>query len=340
MKNPISEALSLLAKHVVLPLGKNNHYKQQDFLLLLAATSCLNWFAEGVSNSFKGILPQADVLFLHLKKLSVEQVQAMFDCLIKDNVKRARRFGLLSKPVWLAVDFTNDMFYGEPNSYTRGCKPKNGTSYAYQYLVASIVEDGKRLVIAALPFQPLDFQEETLEVLLDKCLSLVRIKCLLLDRGFYCSSVVRLLKDKRLKYIMPIKKTDKVKRVMQSITDFPSFFEYTLNKEPVTLVFVKEGKDVLGFCTNLPCWRNKLAEYYSWRWGIETTFRVQDLLQAKTCSTSLVVRTFLFFFAIALYNVWILVNLLKVGFEKVTTLQLKMTIQQTLFALPAPPPLF
>jgi len=139
---------------------------------------------------------------------------------------------------------------------------------------------------------------------------------------------------------MPLKKTEKVKRVMQSITSFPVIFEYTLNTEPVTIVFVKEGRDMLGFCTNLPCWKSRLVEYYSKRWGIETSFRVQDLFQAKTCSTNLVVRAFLFFFAIALYNLWILVNVLRVGFEKVTTLQLKMTIQKTLFSVPAPPPLF
>jgi hypothetical protein len=255
-------------------------------------------------------------------------------------VKRARRFGLLGKPVWLAVDFTNDMFYGEPNQFTRGCKPKNGSSYAYQYLVASIVEDGKRFVIATLPFQQLDSQEELLEHLLDKCLSLVRVKCVLLDRGFYASNVIRLLKKKRLKYVMPVKKTTKVKKFMESIKVFPTFLQYTLNKEPVTLVFVKVGEEPLGFCTNLPCRSSKLLEFYSWRWGIETTFRVQDLLQAKTCSTNLVVRTFLFCFAIALYNVWILVNVLNVELPRVTTLQLKLVIQKTLFALPAPPPLF
>lgn len=234
----VAEALSLLDKHLALPLGKNNHYQQRDFTLLLAATSCENWFAEGTSHSFKGRLPQADDLFHHLKKLSVEQVQVKFDSLAKDNVKQAKRFGLLGKPVWLAIDFTNDMFYGKPNQYTRGCKPKNGTSYAYQYLVASIVEDGKRLVIAALPFKPLDFQEEVLEQLLNKCLALVRVKCLLLDKGFYCSSVVRLLEGKHLKYITPVKKTGKVKKIMQGITSFPLVFQYTLNKEPVTLVFV------------------------------------------------------------------------------------------------------
>lgn len=336
----LADALNLLEKHVVLPLGKNNHYKQQDFTLLLAATSCENWFTEGVSNAFRGVVPQADDLFHHLKKLSLKQVQAMFDLLVKDNLKRAKRLNLLGKPVWLAVDFTNDMFYGEPNQFTRGCKPKNGSSYAYQYLVASIVENGKRFAIAFLPFQPLDSQEELLEQLLDKCLTLVRIKCILLDRGFYSANVVRLLASKRLQYVMPVKKTSKVKRLLKKVASCPATVEYELNGEKVKLVFVKVGKETLGFCTNLPCWRNKLLEYYSWRWGIETSFRVCDGLQAKTCSTSLVVRTFLFYFALALYNVWILANLLNVELPRVTTLQLRLAIQKTLFAVPAPPPLF
>lgn len=336
----LADALNLLDKRVVLPLGKNNHYKQPDFTLLLAATSCLNWFAEGTSNAFREVVPQADDLFHHLKKLNLEQVQQMFDLLIKDNLKQAKCLNLLGKPVWLAVDVTNDMFYGQPNKFTRGCKPKNGSTYAYQYLVASIVGDGKRFAIAFLPFQPLDSQEELLEQLLDKCLALVKIKCILLDRGFYASKVVRLLASKRLQYVMPVKQTEKLQKVKETITSFPSTVEYELNGEKVKLVFVKEGEETLGFCTNLVCWRNKLVEYYSWRWGIETGFRVQDLLQAKTCSTNLVVRTFLFYFALALYNVWILVNLLSVELPRVTVLQLKMKIQRALFALQAPPPLF
>lgn len=336
----LAEALSLLAKHIVLPLGKNNHFEQLDFTLLFALTSCENAFLEDVSNQLRGVLPQADDVFYHLKKLKLEQAQEMFDQLVKVNIKRAKSLNLLPKPVPVAFDFTNDMFYGKPNQFTRGCKPKNGSTYAYQYLVASIVQDDKRFVIAFLPFQPLDSQEELLEKLLDKCLSLVRIKHLLLDRGFYSGNVVRLLKSKKLKFVMPVKQTGKLKKIMQGMQSFPYILQYSLNKEPVTLVFVKEGKDTLGFCTNLPFVGSKLVDYYSMRWGIETTFRVGDLVQAKTCSTNLVVRTFLFYFAIALYNVWILVNVLSVGLPRVTVLQLKMAIQRALFALTAPPPLF
>lgn len=298
----LANALKLMRKHVFLPLGRNSHYKQHHFFWLLATTSCLNWFAEGVSNYFSLLFPQADDLFHHVKKMSVEQVQEMFGELTRENVKQAKRLGLLGKPVWLAVDWSGDAFYGEPNSFTRGGKEKAGTNYFYTYLAASVVVNGQRFVIAVLPFTPLDSLDELLEKLLNECRALVRIKCLLLDRGFYSSNVLRLLESKRLNYVMPVVSNSKLEKTKEGVTVFPKTVDYSLNGFPTRLVFVKDGENTLVFCTNYRCERNKLTDYYGWRWGIETGYRVTDGLQAKTCSASFVVRVFLAYFAIALYN--------------------------------------
>lgn len=300
--NEITQALSLIRKHVKLPLGKNNHYKQNDFFWLLALMNSLNTFAEGVSNAFRTTLPQADDLFHHLKKMTVTDVQTQFNAVIKENIRRARRQGLLGKPAWLALDVTGDPYYGKPNAHTRGGKEKAGTHWFYQYLTASIVEDGQRFVISVLPFTPLDAIEDVLTKALVECQQVVCIECLLLDKGFFTANVLRLLSSKRLDYVMPAVNNKRIAKLKKNVQAFPATLESELNGVPIRLVFVMEGEDVLAFCTNRVCWNRKLAEYYSWRWGIETGFRVTDGVQARTCSRSVVVRIFIAYFAVAFYN--------------------------------------
>lgn len=300
--NEMTQALSLIRKHVKLPLGKNCHFKQNDFFWLLALMNTLNTFAEGVSNAFRTTLPQADDLFHHLKKMTATDVQTQFNAVIKENIRRARRQGLLGKPAWLAVDVTGDPYYGKPNAFTRGGEKKAGTHWFYQYLTAAVVQDGQRFVISVLPFTPLDAIEDVLAEALIECQRLVRIECLLLDKGFFTANVVRLLESKRLEYVMPAILNKRIAKLKKAASVFPVTLETELNGVPIRLVFVREGEDVLAFCTNRLCWSKKLAEYYGWRWGIETGFRVTDGVQARTCSRSVVVRLFIAYFAVAFYN--------------------------------------
>ena len=53
-----------------------------------------------------------------------------------------------------------------------------------------------------------------------------------------------------------------------------------------------------------------MAQAYRRRWGIETSYRKVREFLPKTTSPTFSVRLFYFLFAVALYNLWILVNLL------------------------------
>jgi IS4 transposase len=53
-----------------------------------------------------------------------------------------------------------------------------------------------------------------------------------------------------------------------------------------------------------------LAEAYRRRWGLETSYRTVGEILSKTTSPTFSVRLFYFLFAVALYNLWVLVNLL------------------------------
>ena len=53
-----------------------------------------------------------------------------------------------------------------------------------------------------------------------------------------------------------------------------------------------------------------LYNFYSKRWGIETSYRNLDHdFKAKTTSKNFHIRLFYFLFSVALYNLWVLVNI-------------------------------
>jgi IS4 transposase len=53
-----------------------------------------------------------------------------------------------------------------------------------------------------------------------------------------------------------------------------------------------------------------LAEAYRRRWGIETSYRKVTGFLPKTSSPTFSVRLYYFLFAVALYNLWVVTNLL------------------------------
>lgn len=344
----VSSALKLIGEHVPLPLGRNCHYKQSQFYGLLFVMSAVNWFAEGVSNflCFLGnVNPQADSLLYHLKKMPVEQVQNGFDKLIARSVKILRRLGLIRRFVWIAVDFNEQEYYGEPNERTRGGKWKNGTSNFYSYATANIVAEGVRLVIAQLPYLPLDDKTEVVRRLLGACRKLVGVELVLFDRGFFSKGVIALLESKRLKYVMPAVRNNVVKRLLASVKTFPATLEYEMGGQQLRLVFIQVKKDgelkTLAFCTNLQCWRSKLTEYYSKRWGVETAYRVTGDFTFKTCSANETIRLFLFYFAVALYNSWVLANAERPCHQHLPTVAVRLamlyaTLTQALNLWPPP----
>ena len=53
-----------------------------------------------------------------------------------------------------------------------------------------------------------------------------------------------------------------------------------------------------------------MRKHYRRRWGIETSYRQIGDFLPRTSSPTFSVRLFYFLFAVALYNLWVLVNLL------------------------------
>jgi len=152
---------------------------------------------------------------------------------------------------------------------------------------------------------------------LDYADEIVEIGNVYLDRGFFTTDCVRVLKDAKVDFLMPATKSKRVKEEAEKSAPRIVDFEYGVNRsDPVTfsLVIVEDEEGAnRTFATNLPVSKDsaeQLFELYSNRWGIETSYRVKKSFRPKTTSKNYGVRLFYFLFSVCMYNLWILLNFL------------------------------
>ncbi|MGC9145498.1 MAG: hypothetical protein ACP5GS_05220 [Nitrososphaeria archaeon] len=70
-----------------------------------------------------------------------------------------------------------------------------------------------------------------------------------------------------------------------------------------------------------------IPEEYRYRWGIETSYRVEDGFEAKTTSRNFTLRTIYFMVAFILYNLWILARVGTVKYKEMTAYLFKKTVE-------------
>jgi len=164
-------------------------YRKSDYIRLLVNSSVLNAYAEGtsnVSNKVGARVPNSDTALLRFKGIDRYELQSVVSIVLEAQVDELKSRGLLKRPVPIAFDWHDQMFYGEKETdMVNGTRPKDGSSYAYQYLTASILVDGKRLTIVLTPIKSMGHLLSYVEDALNRIRNMgVRVRYLLFDGGF------------------------------------------------------------------------------------------------------------------------------------------------------------
>ncbi|HVB13090.1 MAG TPA: hypothetical protein VNE86_08135 [Nitrososphaerales archaeon] len=133
-------------------LKERSVYSKQEHLKLLLSASILNGFATGVSNALGDSSPTGETLLSYIKTQKEEMLKSAFDRRVNENVRRLRRQRRFGMPLPVAVDLHDVMYYGDHDSTPMiiGTKHTDGSNYAFEYLSASVLVDGERLIIAVL----------------------------------------------------------------------------------------------------------------------------------------------------------------------------------------------
>ncbi len=300
-----------LAGYGLLEMGRNAIYSAFSLLMTVieAATSA-------ASIESKAKTADADTIFYHLGKLSVEAIEGMLKASIRRAVKLAKRmFG--GRKFAIAIDYTDEMYYGDENKApVVGTKHKNGSSYAFKYLTVNIVMKGCRFFLFAYPV----FERGNNWIYIEKTLDLleefgIKTYVLLLDREFNDHLTLGLLQERGYSYVIPADQDSKFKRWKKAAKKFPAVFNgWEVAGAETTLVMLEEKGHVYGYLTNLPKEFYKddafvLSGLYAKRWGIETAHRVEDKFRIYTTTKNGVVRFLFFAISVLLYNLWVWLNL-------------------------------
>ena len=322
--------LCRLLKRRIMPfidlhLGKNCKYEEKQFIELLIHLGLNQNFAESGSKIFKetrGIGPDADTFFYHLKKYSnIRDIQNLYIRLFEiiwEITKRSNAIDI-RKRVDLAVDFHEWFYYGSRNTMmVVGKKPEAGTDKCYKFITINIVEKGKRFTLLALPKGHFNTNEEMLSKLIYFAKQKVKINRIYCDRGFFGSKSMEILRRHHVKYLMPFTENSRIRKII-SVTSPPTIIkDYVMKNTKFNVAIVRdENNHVRAFATNIDFTEKEvglsdiLFNLYSKRWGIETSYRVKKhSFRAKTTSRNYYVRLFYFLFSVLMYNLWIIVNIL------------------------------
>jgi IS4 transposase len=221
-----------------------------------------------------------------------------------------KKKGALSKPLILAVDWHDEMYYGNPKAEgVVGAMPKQGSCLAYRFATVSVLLNRERLTLAAVPM--LDRRifwhvKRLLECVFDLGLS---VELLLFDRGYFSTELINYLKDAKIKFILHMPwHREPLKPGTDRVYATTSHKKSRVEQASFRVVAVEHKGRVLVFATNTRFRRRKLHRLFRKRWGIETSYRVIGLFLAKTTSKLYAVRKLYFFWAVVLYNLWVLWN--------------------------------
>ena len=234
-----------------------------------------------------------------------------------------------------AIDMTYVGYWGERDevAMVMGAPPDEDFTLCFKFATLCVVGDNVKFALALRPVQKGDRMGEVVRDLLMRAKQHVRIDTVYADAAFAAADVIRAMEQHRLDYIVRQPKNERVERFIDRMDEdvavkhghgiygpvsggaSRSRAETTLvavpkdTDEDETVAFIcnKDVDDEIAFDRRRT--RNVIDRYRR-RWGIENSYKtIKDFL-AYTTSRDYSIRLFHFAFAVLLYDVWLLTDLL------------------------------
>jgi hypothetical protein len=292
---------------------------------------------------YERAVPERQDLFHHVYSLHRREVEQMFVAANEVLIDLAELYHHFGGYVDVAIDITDWPWYGtydedDRQAYVTGTKPGRNYGYSWKFATLAIVDSPAPLTVMALPVKSESNSGYVARRLLRMAQSKFNVRRAYLDRGFYRSDAVRALRAVDVDWIIKAKR--QANDIKQLIEDADSSrykqavmewavgeiededFAFTLPSEkrsrPLEEVDDEDNveeqyKNWSVFYTNLDPVEHDLEELaadYRNRWGIETSYRViKNKFLPSSGARHLNVRSFIFNYAVTLYNSWVVANL-------------------------------
>ena len=338
-REAFEKATQIMCTQVSIPVSGryNSLYDEKDLHHALMALSISNGYAESgmrrLSVEAGARTPSGSWVRDRVGDVDEKEMTTMLDHALDSTLDRVKSFRVFTSPVIAAVD-THDLPRYDANldgGFLRRGKRDRGTTKHEVYATLQCVEEGRRAQIACERFGFFDEREEVVGRLLTKArLDEVEMSLLLLDRGFFSSSVINALERNGQAFLMPCTLFGGIKRAVMEYSEGKrervsrhemgpeesraSFALVILPRAGVSKDETDPLKKFIPFATNMPrkriIWNvRRLPKDYRMRWGIESGYSGVEQLRARTTSRNHSLRLLYLYYALILYNAWLLANL-------------------------------
>jgi hypothetical protein len=281
----------------------------------------------------EGSGPTGDTHLHYIKQFEAMEIASMVNGAIAKMVDAAKRYYSIDRHVDVAIDITYIAYYGDRDEFqmAMGAPASKSYSWCYQMATVSIVGEEVKFTLGMRPLGGHIPRAVLVEQLLDIASEHVSIGTVYADAAFDSIGVMHTVEEAGFAYLIRKSSDDRVDRFVDGMDHDVAVkqtheMKKTIRGEKVTvtptLVGVpsdrKEGATVT-FVTNLMVSdatkkargrTRRVMRRYARRWGIENSYKsIKDFL-AWTTSRNTAVRVFYFGFAVILYDMWLLVDLL------------------------------
>jgi len=321
--------------------ARNAHYERDTFLELQSHLGLSHSAAESGTDLFGDDrtcgtgAPDADTHLRNIKQLTRDKIEKMINEGISRMVNEAKHHLEFDRPAEVAIDMTYVAYYGERDELemVQGTPNSKAYDWCYKFATLTVVGENVKFTLAMRPVAKGERVGEVVRDLYWTAREHVSISTIYADAEFCSVDVIRACEEAGVKYLIPTPKNVRVKRFIRRMKhDVAVKQDYTMygevlggvTNEPgsTTLVAVPLSNDsekTVAFITNKEVddeigldrrYTKNLIDRYSRRWGIENSYKtIKDFL-AWTTSKAFEVRLFYFGFAVLLYDMWLLVDLL------------------------------
>lgn len=279
--------------------------------------------------------PDGDTHRQYITQLTFDHIVGTINGVIGRMMDAAKRYHSFDRHVDVAIDITYVAYYGDRDEFklVKGAPDNKSYEWCYKIGTIAIVGEETKFTLGMLPLRGYMPREVIVDYLVELASEHISIGTVYADAGFDSIGVMYALEEANVSYLIRKSDDERVKRFVKEMDhDVGVKQSHEMESTVVTagetvtvtptLVGVPSSYDeekTVTFVTNLEVsdgtrrlrrHTRQLMEWYSDRWGVENSYKsIKDFL-AWTTSKSTALRVFYFGFAIILYDMWLLVDLL------------------------------
>jgi len=302
-----AEECSELAVEAVsrnLTISMNGTLTQKTLIRSLVGMSANKLSVHSINKAVEKVPCETSVRY-HLSKVDLDSLQELQSKILTYSNTHILVPG---KSYHFAIDFTDDPYYGEivdaNKDYVLKSKMKKSTTTFYSYVSLYITTKGQRLTLAVFPVKKgvskVEYIRKFLAFIDD---AKVTIEVLCLDRGFYSNDVFSFLQKENIPHIVPVRKHgEELRKILRGT--HARYARYTMRGtgDPLDLTLAidvqylqgrngKHGNVNLGYVVYGIDWKpRRVYSVYKNRFAIESSYRMRNIVKARTSSRNVVLR--------------------------------------------------